>query len=490
MERTSRHPHARKTSPVAAAMLALFSYAAAAQPPANPSLAQGGWPIFHANTYAQASTSQRGPEPGDRIDVQFLAAPQGNVSPWTLLAPPDARGAQAAWGSSTTHVFKAVLAGDRFRVAGSVALPRDRFGFDWNIAMLRDGTVVTTNKARSEFVLLGDARPGDAHSPIRVLKTLTVPGGRRMLGGQFSISYDGWIVFLTSDDRIGALHPGNGRSVLFPLGSDEQDLGGHNAFAIDERGAIYVLSERAMTRVDWNGTGFRLAWRAPYDFIGPGCPPQRAGKLRRFLQVSRGVPCTGSGTTPTLLGTGRDGLVVVVDGHQPANNAVAFWRDAPPPGWRALPGLDRRVAAVTPLPYSTPDGAGFTMENSPTASGWEFAGAQWNGFKPGCNPLPGVQKLRWDPAARTLRLAWRTDAMNLNGVLTHSLGSGLVYSTGRRDCVYRLYGLDWATGDVVLDVPLGNDARYLDQGNQIVPAADRSLVFGTARGLVRVRPYR
>jgi hypothetical protein len=84
---------------------------------------------------------------------------------------------------------------------------------------------------------------------------------------------------------------------------------------------------------------------------------------------------------------------------------------------------------------------------------------------------------------------WRNDRINMNGVLTYAAGSGLIYQSGRRDCVYRLYGLDWRSGEVVLDVPLGGDARWLDQGNQIVPAADRSLLFGSAEGLVRIRPY-
>lgn len=462
---------------------------ASAFPPSNPALAPSSWPIFHANTYAQASTPLRGPEPGDRIAVQFVATPGGRVSPWTVLSPPDARGAQAAWGSSTTHVFKALIDGAEFRMIDSIALPRNRLSFDWNLALLRDGRLVTTNKSASEFVIVGDEHPGDARSSIRVVKTLPLPVGRRVLSTHFSVAYDGHIIFITNDDRLGALDPHTGRSVLFPLGSEEGDYGVHNAFAIDESGAIYVLSERAMTRVDWNGRAFRLAWRAAYDFRGPGCEGAPTGRVRQMLAVARGAPCTGSGTTPTLLGTGRDGLVVAIDGHRPRNRAVAFWRDSPPADWPGIPGHDRRVAGILSLPHSTPDGDGFTMENSPTAFGWEFAGAQWNGFKPPCNPVPGVQKLRWNPQARRLELIWANARVQMNGVLTYAAGSGLVYSSGRRDCVYRLYGLDWRTGEVVLDVAMGDDTRYLDQGNQIVPTADRSLLFGSEAGLVRIRPY-
>lgn len=87
-----------------------------------------------------------------------------------------------------------------------------------------------------------------------------------------------------------------------------------------------------------------------------------------------------------------------------------------------------------------------------------------------------------------MSLVWSNDRVHMNGVLTYAAGSGLVYQSGRRDCTYRLYGLDWRTGEVVLDIPMGNDERFLDQGNQIVPTADRSLLFGSKEGWVRIRP--
>jgi hypothetical protein len=481
---TSRQKQASNRQSTASTTASLST----AWPPTNPALSPSGWPIFHANTYAQASTPLRGPEPGDRIDVQFIATPDGNVSPWMVLSPPDARGAQAAWGSSTTHVFKAVLDGETFRMVDGIEMPRNRLGFDWNIALLRDGRLVTTNKSQSSFVLIGDERSGDAYSPIRIVKTMPVPVGRRNLSSHFSVGYDGSILFLTNDDQLGALDPDSGRTVLFPLGSSDGDFGVHNAFAIDERGAIYLLSERAMTRVDWDGNAFRLAWRAAYDFRGPGCEGKPTGRIRQAIAVARGQPCTGSGTTPTLLGSPRDSIVVAVDGHRPANRAVAFWRDAPPADWNGLPGQDRRVAAILPLPHSTPDGDGFSMENSPTAAGWELAAAQWSGFQPSCNPPVGVQKWRWDTGSRRMSLVWSNDRIAMNGVLTYAAGSGLVYQSGRRDCIYRLYALDWRSGEIMLDIPMGDDERFLDQGNQIVPTADRSLLFGSKKGLVRIRP--
>ena len=160
-----------------------------------------------------------------------------------------------------------------------------------------------------------------------------------------------------------------------------------------------------------------------------------------------------------------------------------------PPDWRGLPGYDRRVAAVTPLPYATAAGAGFNTENSPTAWGYEIATAQWNGIGPKRDPMPGVQKLRWDPRRRSLDVVWATDAVALNNILTYSDGSKLVYGTGLAvgTDVYHFYALDWATGRVVLDLPLGDGDEFIDGGNQLTVLADRSLVYGSGdAGLVHI----
>jgi hypothetical protein len=89
-------------------------------------------------------------------------------------------------------------------------------------------------------------------------------------------------------------------------------------------------------------------------------------------------------------------------------------------------------------------------------------------------------------------LAWTNAEVAINGVLTIAAGSRLVYGSGRnrtptRSCEYRYRALDWDSG-LVLDVPLGDDRRFIDQGNQSTLAADRSIVYGSVGGLVRIRP--
>lgn len=146
---------------------------------------------------------------------------------------------------------------------------------------------------------------------------------------------------------------------------------------------------------------------------GPGCEGVSPLRTRReeILAVARGEPCTGTGTTPTLIGSPEGGVFVIVDGHAPKNNLVAFWRNEPPTDWQALPDpynpgafLDRRIAGLLPLPLSTPEGDGFTTQNSPAVFGYAAIIAQWAGFNPGFEAPKGVQRVDWLADERRLDL--------------------------------------------------------------------------------------
>jgi hypothetical protein len=451
-------------------------------------LADSPWPIFHRNPYAQASTQLRGPELGDRIQVQYSPTPNKRVSPWSVLSEAYPLKQRVVWGATSTHVFKALVNKDRFEVVANYRIDREPLEVNWNLAVFRGNKVIVPDRNQRRFLRFTDEDTKNPRSPIKLDATWKIPPEIKGKSAHFNVSYDGWIIFITDGGYIAALKPDFTDVRFSKLNWSKGDFNQHNAYSIDEDGGIYIVSTQAMTRINWDGQKFTDGWRAPYDFRGPGCPKRTPGRLREVIRTIRGKPCTGSGTTPTLMGTGTmDKLVLVVDGHSP-NNMVAFWRDKIPNDWKGLPGYDSRLAGVTPLPHSTPQGKGFTSENSPTAWGYDIATAQYNGFFPDCNPLPGVQKLRWNPKARELQLVWATNKVNFNNVLTYSNGSSLVYGSGRRNCEYYFWGLDWKTGEVKLEVPLGKDERFLDQGNQVTINDDRSAIFGTRLGIVRIRP--
>jgi hypothetical protein len=459
----------------------------------NPALADSPWPIFHLNLYAQASTSLRGPEPGDHITVQYLRTPLQRTSPWTLLSEVYPDGSRAVWGATSTHVFKARVAGASFEMLDSYPIDRTLLETHWDFVLLRDGSVLVPDRDQRRLLFFEDDQPDDPYSKIRLARSYSLPDTVPGKPSGLSVVFDGHIIFQTDQHYIVAVAPTLDNVTVRDLrdfGFSEDEFASHNVYSQDEQGGIYIVSTRAMTKLIWNGTEFALGWRVPYDFRGPGCENVREGGVAEVLRTLRGEPCTGSGTTPTLVGGEGDRLVVVVDGHQPKNHLVAFWRDDIPEDWAGLAGFDRRVAAVTELPFATPLEEGFSTENSPTAWGYDITVAQWGGLKPDCSPPPGVQKLRWNPEQRSLQVVWATDKVHLNGVMTYSAGSGLLYGSGRgpTGCNYTFYGLDWETGEVRLSVPLGSDGRFLDQGNQNTLSDDRSIMVGTEDGIVRLYP--
>lgn len=457
-------------------------------PPENTFLADSFWPIFHQSTYVQASTTLRGPEPGDLIEVDVLNTNLSGPSPWLTFSEAYDDGTRVIWGATSTHVFKAIANEDSFDVIDSYRIDFNRFSFHWNLLILEDNKVIVADRGKNTYYQFADADPSDWSSEIILEDAFEIPDSIPGSAGHFSVSYDGWIIFVTDDGYIGAFNTADFTqftSLQLPRSDSETNF--HNTYAIDEEGGIYIATTDRMFRVNWRDTEFSLAWDIPYDFRGPGCEGINRTLAQEFLAVANGEPCTGSGTTPSLMGfDGQDELVLVSDGHIP-NNMVAFWRDEIPDDWQGLPGYDRRVAAVVPLPYSTPEGEGGTAENSPVVWGYDIAIAQYNGFRPGPNPVPGVQKLTWNPETRTLDLAWATDEVNFNNVMTYSAPSNLVYGTGQREGTFYFWALDWDTGDVALEVLLGEGDDYLDQGNQVVIDEDGNVFYSSSTGIVRLQ---
>ena len=477
-----------------AGAVALLAPAASAQAPVpvNPSVAQWPWGVYHANSYAQASTAQRGPERGDVLSAEHLPGGRINkASPWTILGVRYADGSQPIWGATLTHVIKSVQRPDgRVEVVDTERIDYNLASVNYDLIALQNGKVYVVDPVKKRLLRYADATPGDPDSEIALDATFDYPDGTDIFAAHLNVTYDGWIVVPGESGQIIAIAPdfSDYRLGTFPVA--EGDIVGHNAFPVDQDGGIYLSTQKGITKLRWTGDGFETLWRVEYRFRNPGCsePESPREDLERTLT---GDPCSGSGTTPTLMGVGpdEDRLVLVIDGHQPNNRMVAFWRDGIPDDWAGLDGYDRRVAAVTPLPYATAEGDGFNVENSPTAWGYEVATAQWNGIAPKEDPVPGVQKLRWSPQTRTLDVVWATDAVALNNILTYSDGSGLVYGTGLAvgTDVYHFYALDWATGAVVLDLALGDGDEFIDGGNQLTMLGDRSMVYGSgSAGLVHV----
>lgn len=470
------------------------------EPPRNPHLSPSTWPIYHANTYASASVMSTPPvDPTAFQAVENLTHRRfgrGKVSPWTVLRPPARDGSQVVLTTPVNGVGKYVIEKGRLRAVHFLPLERRFLDFDWGIVLLADGSALVTEKQHNRLALVSDD-PNDPRSPLRVVRRIPIDSARfGTLTAHFTIGYDGTMFALTEKPTLLAVNVTTGEIVATLDLGKEKGLATHNSFPIDELGRMYFVGQTAMFAVDWQQGTLRLAWMAPYNMRGPGFDNEaERSKRRDAIGVARGEAGTGSGTTPSLIGDPRTGVVVVVDGHSPRNHLVAFWRDEIPADWQPLTHpsqpevtLDRRVAGVIPLPHSTPDGEGHSAENSPAVLGSAVVIAQWAGFRPDATPPKGLQRVDWKAAERRFDLVWANPDVHLNGVPTIARGptGPRVVGMGRENARYVYSLVDLATGEVIRRIDLGTDDDVLDQGNNHVIAADGSIIYGGKERLVRL----
>lgn len=466
--------------------------------PRNPFLAATSWPIFHANSYATAS-ARIGPGPvssAQVIDSLTAILARVFVSPWTVMGPLYDDGSQPVITTPNNGVAKYLIDGDDFRAVDFLALNRDPLDFDWGLLLLADGNAVVSERQNNSIAIVGDIDPGDPASRLEVKQRIAI--NRNLYGNllaHHSVAFDGTLIALTDANQLIAIDLSQGQVITnFELPSDS-GASFQNSFPIDQNGRIFVAARSLTVAVDWTGSGFRLAWEASYDMRGPGCEGVDRTREEEIRAVANGETCTGTGTTPSLIGAEND-IMVIVDGHSPANNLVAFWRGDIPNDWSALPDpnnpgefLDRRVAGVFPLPYSTPDGDGFTAQNSPAVFENSIVTAQWAGFQPeGASPR-GVQRVDWFPEARQFQLVWANPSILFNGVPTISCvdSNCQAYGMGRYGDNYQYTSLDFDTGEETGRIDLGTDEDVLDQGNNHSLADDGSIVYSGRRKMIRVR---
>lgn len=465
-------------------------------------LANSTWPIFHANTNATAASPNRGP--GDIQSAQIVSAltdqsrRRPNVSPWTVVAEPYPDGSQAVITTPNDGLAKYLLTDGTIEPVDFLSLDRQFFDFDWGILLLNNRLGIATEQKNNQFILFGDAS-NNPQSSLEVKARILIDESRYgKISAHFSLAPDGHLIALTDANLLIAIDLTR-QSVIasteLPAGSGNSF---HNSFPIDETGRIYLSAQTLMAAIDWNGQTFQMAWTAAYDMRGPGCEdkPNRLSAREEAIAVARGELCTGSGTTPTLLGDRNTGVVVIVDGHAPRNNLVAFWRDQPPANWQALSNpvhpdqrLNSQVAGVLALPLSTPEGDGYTAENSPAALGNAIIVAQWAGFRPRLDSPRGVQRVDWNPFTQQLELIWTNPEIHFNGVPTIACTESNLcrtYGMGRYGRTYEYTSLDLATGVETGRVNLGRQQNVLDQGNNHAVAADGSIIYSGRFSMVRV----
>ena len=364
----------------------------------------------------------------------------------------------------------------------------------------------------------GDAVKDDPASPIVVKRELVLPDvepGKVLIFG-LAMTYDGvlivtmtdWTVFAVSRDlkvldRIELPHiviTGNDKYADVPGESKQTGIVTsfvRNSPAIDDEGGIYIVSHDFMQRVQWTGRRLSLnekdgAW------------------VVRYPNGER-----GSGTTPTVMGFGKEDKLVTI-GEGASQNLLAFWRDKIPADWKGLPGLDRRIVAQVPISFGKWTKKGAIAEITQTVRGYgafmmndnalgTFANdmgyqttpsSEYFALSYGIGQGPKVEytnfgglKYEWNPKTRKFDFKWLSPLSFTEAVAILD-GKDVLYTIGSRKGTWTIEGIDWATGKSKFHYELGKSQRFNPAGSalNIAPNGALDCACDGGFGLFRVMP--
>ena len=450
---------------------------AADEPPCNPALPNSPWGVSHRNSYAQASS----PLPGlssPRVRAQHVDLPGMPIQIQFTNRYRD--GGRAAWGSliegqDRRQVFKVDVRTGRLI---DIYVPAEREpnpptsalgGITGSYNILdRDGRFIVPRQR--EIEVYADSRRAARFSRIRLVKRFALPARAfcrdddKIAGA--TMTYDGYVAFATEQGIAGTvprrparMTEANLRTINFngarcgDASVPTEDLEEvSNSIAADEDGGIYIVTSKRMRRIDHDARRNRLR-SARYD-AGSGQSAIRLG--------------LGSGSTPTVMGVGRqDKFVVITDGRD-LMHLNLFWRERIPRNWRGLGGgRPRRMACDYPVRFGDPNARFSLSEQSVTVRrygsfvvnnllDYDFTGvpegivrnalAALRGGDPAAAPY-GAERIDWNPRTRRCRSRWANAKVSIpNAIPSMSSATGLAYGIGQRDGRWGVEALNWRTG--------------------------------------------
>ena len=452
------------------------------EPPCNPALAQSPWSGSHRASYAQASSPYRSLESAD-VRAQHVDLPGIPISIQFSGKYDD--GGRVAWGSlidgaNRMGLFKVdAESGDVIDVyvpAEREAEPPPATGATgitgaYNI-LDRSGHFIVPRL--TWFDVYGDAKKDKSGSPIELKKRFVLPddvlcGSDDKLVGAV-MTYDGYIAFATENGVVGTIPRKlsqmnqanletvslNGSACADADNPDADLQTVSNNIAADENGGIYVVTSKRMVRVNHDPeTGdLNKAWSSPYN----------AGSEVSEIRLGE-----GSGSTPTLMGTGRkqDKFVVITDG-QDLMHLDLFWRNGVPKDWDGLGGdHPRRMACEYPVTFGDPNAKVSLSEQSVAVRGYSTlnvnnlldydfpdglpavllnALAALRGGDPAATPH-GAERIDWNPKTRECGSVWGNQRVSIpNGIPSISEGSNTAYGIRLKGDRFGVGGLKWRNG--------------------------------------------
>jgi hypothetical protein len=274
--------------------------------------------------------------------------------------------------------------------------------------------------------------------------------------------WSGRIWFVSAAGVVGTVDPLSGQVQSIDLA---EKIG--NSFAVDETGGVFIVSDGGMYRFDATATGApAVTWREPYANTGVKKPGQTE---------------TGSGATPTLMGTK---YVAITDNADPMD--VVVYK-------RGKSVSSSRLVCVQPVfeqGASDTDqsliGAGRSLivENNYGYSGLAAT-------EQGATTSPGIERVDISIKGTACRKVWHSDERAPSVVPKLSLANGLVYTytkpaqTDGTDAWY-FTAIDFYNGQTVFKRLAGTGLGFNNNYSPVTIGPDASAYVGALGGLVRL----
>ena len=273
--------------------------------------------------------------------------------------------------------------------------------------------------------------------------------------------WSGRIWFVSAAGVVGTVDPVSGQVSSLSLG---EKVG--NSFAADETGGVFIVSDGAMYRFDATASGApAVTWREPYANTGVKKPGQTE---------------TGSGTTPTLMGSD---YVAITDNADPMD-VVVYRRAKSAPKGRLVcvqPVFEQGASATDQSLIGA--GRSLVVENN--------YGYSLTATEQGATTSPGIERVDIDSKGTGCRKVWHSDERAPSVVPKLSLSTGLVYTYTKpamsdgTDAWY-FTAIDFFTGKTVYKRLAGTGLGFNNNYAPVSIGPDASAYVGALGGLVRL----
>ena len=323
----------------------------------------------------------------------------------------------------------------------------------------QDRAIVPTTTRHLLFVKAGDS----SFTQERDIDLSSFMGDRDKIISALP-DWSGRIWFATIDGVVGTVDLSTGAVKAL----DTKEHNG-NSFAVDDSGAVYIVTNAAMYRFAAGADGTpQVVWREAYENIGVQKPGQAQA---------------GSGTTPTVM---DGGLVAITDNADPMN--VVVYKTA-----RTVRG-SRQVCKQPVF-----EKGASSSDNSLIVAGRSIVVENNYGYtgptttENGKTTSPGVDRIDLNANGNGCRTVWHSNETSPTVVPKLSLGNGLVYvytkppdQPNGGDGWY-LTAIDFRTGKTVYRRLTGEGIGFNNNYAPVTIGPDGTAYIGTLGGLVAVR---